>query len=190
MNFFEEREKIEKAILIVDKLSEGIDPYTGEIFDDEHITNNPKVVRCLKYVEEILKETLRTPATIRKVNNKDLAPFAITEEEKANIQYRDEAISLTNVCKLINEAARVEEKGMKTLKAMNVNDALAEMGILKITNFNNKRRTVLQDDYKTGYGIAERLGVFNGITSMTVVYDKEGQKFIVDNLDKILEYID
>ena len=92
MNFLEEKEKIEKAIFVVDKLSEGLDPYTGEIFDDNHVMNNPKVVRCLKYVEEVLKETLKTP--VRRVNNKDLIPFSITEEEIRNIQYSEKKNSL------------------------------------------------------------------------------------------------
>lgn len=188
MNFLEEKEKIEKAIFVIDKLSEGVDPYTGEVLEDNHIMNNPKVVRCLKYVEEVLKETLRIPA--KKVNNKDLIPFSITEEEIGNIQYSEEPISITHVCKMINDAARAEEKKMKKLTAVSVNDALAEMGVVKITNFNNKRRTVLSEDYKNGYGILEKEAIFNGVKCVSIVYNIEGQKFIVDNLNKLLEYID
>ena len=76
MNFLEEKEKIEKAIFVVDKLSEGLDPYTGEIFDDNHVMNNHKVVRCLKYVEEVLKETLKTP--VRRVNSAWDSSWCIT----------------------------------------------------------------------------------------------------------------
>lgn len=188
MNILEEREKIEKSIYIIDKLSEGMDPYTGEIFTDEHIMNNPKVVRCLKYVEEVLKETLRVP--IKKVNTKDLLPFGITEEEKLNIQYSGEPLNITNVCKILNEAAKVEKKGMRGLRAVTLNDALAEIGVLKITNFNNKRKTVLHDDYKNGYGIAERESIFNGVKCISIIYDINGQKFIVDHLNELLEYID
>ena len=188
MNFLEEKEKIEKAVFVIDKLSEGMDPYTGEVFEDEHIMNNPKVVRCLKYVEEVLKETLRTPS--KKVNNKDLLPFTITQEEINNIQYSEEPISITQVCKIINEAAKTEEKGMRKLTAVLVNDALAEMGVVKITNFNNKRKTVLSEDYKNGYGILEKEAIFNGVRCISIVYDKEGQKFIVEHLKELLEYID
>ncbi len=188
MNFLEEKEKIEKAIFVVDKLSEGLDPYTGEIFDDNHVMNNPKVVRCLKYVEEVLKETLKTP--VRRVNNKDLIPFSITEEEIRNIQYSENLMGISQVCKMINEAAGVEQKGMRKLTAVAVNDALAEMGVLKITNFNNKRRTAVTDDYKNGYGIVEREAIFNGVKCISIAYNEEGQRFIVNNLSRILEYID
>ena len=44
MNFSVEKEKMERAIFVIDKLSEGVDPYTGEIFGDEHILNNPKAL--------------------------------------------------------------------------------------------------------------------------------------------------
>lgn len=188
MNFIEEKEKIEKAVYVIDKLSEGMDPYTGEIFEDSHITNNPKVVRCLKYVEEVLKETLKLPQ--KRTSNKELAiPFSITDDEISNIQYSEEPINITHICKIINEAAKTDEKGMKRLTAVSVNDALAEIGVLKITNFNNKRKTVVEDDYKNGYGIIEREAIFNGVKTITILYDKNGQKFIVDNLGKIAELI-
>lgn len=188
MNFLEEKEKIEKAVFVIDKLSEGMDPYTGEVFEDDHIMNNPKVVRCLKYVEEVLKETLKAP--IKKLNNKFLIPFSITEEEIGSIQYSEETMNITNICKMINEAAKAEEKGMKKLTAVSINDALAEMGVVKITNFNNKRKTVLSEDYKNGYGILEKESIFNGVKCLSIVYDKEGQKFIVEHLKELLEYID
>ena len=188
MNFSVEKEKMERAIFVIDKLSEGVDPYTGEIFGDEHILNNPKVVRCLKYAEEVLKETLRAPA--RSGNNKDLLPFSITEDEINSIEYSETPVNITYICKMLNAVAKVEEKGMRKLTAVAINDALAEMGVVKITSFNNKRKTLLSEDYKNGYGISEKEAIYNGVKAVSIVYDKEGQKFIVDHLNEILEYID
>ena len=187
MNFSVEKEKMERAIFVIDKLSEGVDPYTGEIFGDEHILNNPKVVRCLKYAEEVLKEALRIPA--RSGNNRDLLPFSITEEEINSIEYSETPVNITHICKMLNAVAKVEEKGMRKLTAVAVNDALAEMGVVKITSFNNKRKTILSEDYKNGYGISEKEAIYNGVKAVSIVYDKEGQKFIVDHLNEILEYI-
>ena len=79
---------------------------------------------------------------------------------------------------------------MRKLTAVAVNDALAEMGVVKITSFNNKRKTILSEDYKNGYGISEKEAIYNGVKAVSIVYDKEGQKFVVDHLNEILEYID
>ncbi len=51
-------------------------------------------------------------------------PFSITDDEISNIQYSEEPINITHICKIINEAAKTEmKKGMKRLTAVSVNDA-------------------------------------------------------------------
>ena len=61
-----------------------------------------------------------------------------------SIEYSETPVNITHICKMLNAAAKVEEKGMRKLTAVAVNDALAEMGVVKITSFNNKRKTILR----------------------------------------------
>lgn len=47
---------IEKSIVILESLTKGVDPYTGEIFGNDHILNNPEVIRALFIILSEFKE--------------------------------------------------------------------------------------------------------------------------------------
>ena len=58
MNEITEKEKLEKAIKVINALSEGIDFYTGEILDNDSILNAPRYIRLFKYLQVVKSQNL------------------------------------------------------------------------------------------------------------------------------------
>ncbi len=51
----DDSERIEKSIVILQKIAKGINPVTGEPINDESFLNDPRIIRCFFFVTEILK---------------------------------------------------------------------------------------------------------------------------------------
>ena len=60
---------------ILELLSQGIDPITGEVLPDSHLINNPRIVRALFAIKEVINSK-----SSKKLNDEDLI-LSIEEEE-------------------------------------------------------------------------------------------------------------
>ena len=62
---------IERAKELISVLADGVDPLTGEVLEDDHLCNNPEIIRAMNVVLEELKKRpkrgrkicLKTPAS-------------------------------------------------------------------------------------------------------------------------------
>lgn len=59
----DEREKIAYAKSFIDKMAQGINPFTDEPIPDGELLNNVRISRCLFYVSEILSKAISYDAT-------------------------------------------------------------------------------------------------------------------------------
>lgn len=187
MNEIEEKEKVEKAIKVINALSEGIDFYTGEILDDNNILNNPKYIRLFKYIEEVLKYKV----VLNKSTSSKKADFNITQEQIDQIKIPNETLSISKVCAYINQY--VDLNNMKSLSGQALNQALAKMGVIESTKVADKIYWFVTDEYKDEeeYGIVPReYENASGIKYVTLNYEPKAQKFILDNLLELLKLIE
>ena len=185
MNEITEKEKLEKAIQVINALSEGIDYYTGEILDDNNILNNPKYIRLFKYIEDVLKYkvNLNKSASSKKVD------FSITKEQIDQIQIPNETLSISKVCAYINEYVNLND--MKGLTGQGLNQALSKMGVIESTKVADKIYWFVTDEYKEDYGIVTReYENAKGIKFVSLNYEPKAQKFILDNLLELIKLME
>ena len=45
--------KLEKAIEYVKRMAEGKNPVNNEMVEEDSVINNPNVIRCLYFIEEV-----------------------------------------------------------------------------------------------------------------------------------------
>ena len=61
-----ELEKMQRARMYMTKLSQGINPLTEEILDDDTVFNNVKFARCFFYISDILSKVIENGGEIGK----------------------------------------------------------------------------------------------------------------------------
>ena len=63
-------EKLEKAIIYVDRIANGCNPVNNSPLTNDSVLNNPNVIRCMYFIKDILKEVYDNGGVISKKNKK------------------------------------------------------------------------------------------------------------------------
>ena len=61
-------EKLEKAIIYVDRIANGCNPVNNSPLTNDSVLNNPNVIRCMYFIKDILKEVYDNGGVISKKN--------------------------------------------------------------------------------------------------------------------------
>jgi len=62
----------DRYIFIIESLANGVNPITGEVFDNDSVYNNPEVIRALFFVLEKVKKS-KTKKTIEEKQNMNIS---------------------------------------------------------------------------------------------------------------------
>ena len=185
-----EKEKIQRARMYMYKLSVGIDPISQKKFDNDAALNSERLKKCFAYVYEVLGRTLdgiksekKTPE--RRAGTKEA--FYITPEERARVKLFDEDCVISEFTNAVNKA--VNDTSRKKLQAKTINDWLVNEGyLINSTDANGRTRRELTER-SAEIGINSKQGI-NALGSYTIIlYSRRAQEFILENIDKIIEYI-
>lgn len=180
-----EREKIAYAKIYIDKLANGINPLTDRQVPDSDIINNVKISRCLFYVSAVLRQAMEKEGQAQRKVKIVKAPFQPDYEARSMFQYSEVPISVSEITRRINELIRPEE--MKKLNYKHIVDWLIQAGFLTLVTRNDGKVVRKPTDSGIQLGIAtEQRHGSRGIYTV-VVYNKEAQQFILDNLDAAIE---
>lgn len=178
-----EKEKIVKAGEILNKMANGINPVNGQPIDADCFLQDPRIIRCLFFVQQILNEAAERPANkaVRKP-----AKFIITDEEKSNVRFPEENIGVNQFARCINNA--IDLNRSRKITGVEINKQLKKMGILaeELLTDGKKRTIVNANSHKYG-AVTERRN-YNGNEYNMVCFNDIGKKFLLDELEKILEY--
>lgn len=189
MNEITEKEKVEKAIQVINALSEGIDFYTGEILEEDNILNNPKYKSLFKYIEDILKYKVNLNGSGSSKHSSKKVDFNITKEQIEKIKIPNETLSISKVCAYINEYVNLND--MKGLTGQGLNQALAKMGVIESTKVADKIYWFVTDEYKEDYGIVPREYENKaGMKFVSLNYEPKAQQFILDNLLELIKLME
>ena len=52
-------EKLQKAIIYVDRMAGGKNPVNDLPLENEHVLNDPNVIRCMYFIKEILVDVYK-----------------------------------------------------------------------------------------------------------------------------------
>jgi hypothetical protein len=176
-----EKEKLVKAGEVLNKMANGVNPLTGESIVQESFLQDPRIVRCLFYIKDILQKLaegdFRTgPRPVR---------FSITAEEKRRIELPPGKIGVNQFARCINQVIDIN-RSLK-LTGVELNKRLKKMGILaEQPGEKGKTRTAINAKSKD-YGIEMEKRSFQGNEYEMVLFNEAGKKFLLDNLEMIMK---
>ncbi|MBQ9084065.1 MAG: hypothetical protein IJY24_00235 [Clostridia bacterium] len=177
-----ELEKIAYARSFIDKLANGINPLDDTPIADTDIANNIRISRCFFFVSDILRQVVENGG-VEKPKKVKRGQFSILPEQLMRFEYSDAPISLTDITERIN--ALVDTSLVKKLSYKQIAGWLVENGILEISSFNTQPVKVpTSDGEMLGITLEHRSG-YRG-EYIAVMYNRQAQAFIVDNLEAIL----
>lgn len=179
-----EIEKLQRAKMYIDKLANGISPIDDIAVADGDIINNVRISRCLFYVSEVLNKVMADGYRSDE-RGKKKQQFALTPEELNAFMFSDSAIPVSEIAKRLN--ALVESKPMTKLKYRSITDWLCSIELLITqtnTNGSSVKRPTAQGE-ELGISTEERFG--QGGRYVVVLYNRDAQQFIIDNIEAIID---
>jgi hypothetical protein len=177
-----EREKLAKAKEIVQKMAGGINPLNGAQIENDNVLNDPKMVRCLYFIQDVLEMAidgrLRTSADAP-------ADFVVTPSEIDRIQLPPGKIGVNEFAKCVNKV--IDLNRSKKLTGMEINRRLKKMGALGEKVLDDGKKRTAMNERSHDFGIESEKRNFNGNDYEMILFNARGKKFLLDNLEKILE---
>ncbi len=180
-----ELEKIAYTKEFIDKLANGINPLDDTPIPDNDIMNNVRLSRCMFYVSDILRQVIENGGTAKQKKAAKI-PFALTAEQVAKYEFGDYPLAVLEISKRIYALA--ENDNMEKLTYKNITSWLIEIGMLCIKdNYHGKpKKYPTEEGMKIGISCEIRTGLRGDYEA--VLYNREAQQFILDNIDAIIAY--
>lgn len=178
-----ELEKIAYAKTFIDKLANGINPIDDSQIKEDDVVNNVRLSRCFFYVSDILRQVIERGGIARERGRK--VRFNLSAEQLMRFGYSDKPIAISEIAKRLNELAGDENMGKVSHR--DLSKWLISVGVLN---------EIIKPDGKTAKQPTEqgeRMGVFTekrvGQSGeyTVILYNKEAQQFIIDNLEGVIE---
>ena len=183
-----ELEIMQRAKMYVDKLANGINPLSDSPVPDGELLNNVRISRCLFYVSDILRQVIENGGNVGRTARTPKAPFSITREQLDAFPFSDKPIPVSEIARRISELVpEVGNDTMSKFKYSTITAFLLESGLL--TEVENAAGQKVKRPTETG----ESMGISteNRISSeghpyAVVLYNREAQQFLMDNMETIL----
>ena len=184
-----ELEKIAYAKTFIDKLANGINPINGSVIPEDDIVNNVRLSRCFFYVSDLLRQIIDnggiTPPPVAVERKLRKQPYFLTPEQAASFEYSDTPITASEIFNRISAVGPTE--GVKKLPKRNLVKWLISLDLLEGVDVNGewvKRPT--PEGEEMGITLEERQGQYG--TYFVVLYNKDAQHFILDNIEAVLAF--
>lgn len=179
-----EMERIGLARTYIEKLANGVNPLTDQEIPENDSINDVRISRCLFYVADVLKQVQENAGVSLPRSRTKKCAFSLSFEERTHFKYSEAPIPISEIVRRINEL--IDPEVMKKLNYRNIVDWLVESELLTegTDSAGKKMRRPTYNGETIGIGVEQRNGV-NGPYHV-VVYNREAQTFILDNLDAII----
>lgn len=177
-----EIEKIEYAKAFIDKLANGISPLDDTIIKEDDIVNNVRLSRCFFYVSDILRQVIENGGVNKKKNS--FVKFELSSERLSNFTYSDSPIPISEIAKRLNSL--IHDENMRKISHRDLTNWLLAIGMLCEQSTYDGKTTKRPTEQGENIGIATEIRTGQRGKYTVVVYNKEAQTFIVDNLEAVV----
>lgn len=179
-----ELEMINRAKTYIDKLANGVNPLTDEPVSENDIVNNVRISRCFFYISDLLRRFAEGgfPEAVKKGKKQ---PFIITEEQRKRFEFSETPISVSEIARRFNAAVNTE--GAVQMRYSGITFWLIESGLLSVDRREDGREVKLPTAAGMELGISQEVRSGANGSYTVVVYNENAQRYIVDNIDAILE---
>jgi len=178
-----ELEKMQRAKMYIDKMANGINPIDDAYVSDLDMINNVRISRCLFYVSDILRQVIDNNGVINKVKSSKKA-FFLPVDSINRFSFSEAPITVSEIAKRLNDLADLN--ACYKLKYSAITSWLISIGALETEELADGRNTKRPTEQGEVLGISSetRRGM-NG-KYVVVVYSKDAQQFILDNIEAIV----
>ena len=181
-----ELETMQRAKMYIDKMANGINPLTDKAVNEDDMINNVRISRCLFYVSTVLDKAIQAETKIERKAKVSKIPFDISNEDLSKYIFSDEPVYVSVISDGVNKLNSRDDT--KKLRTQDITDWLINCGLLyrHETEAGAIKKYPTKEGKKMGIVTVEREGKTG--TYLSVVYSKEAQKFIIDNMPTIIEF--
>ena len=183
-----ERKTARRALLYIEKLIQGVNPIDGSQIKDDSVVNNERMKRCFRYVANVLEfyeEALEATPGKRHIYQKKL-PFDLSAQERMCIPVTGDFLKISEFAKNINTL--IDENFTKPLKSSSINQWLMRKGFLEevVTKDGKHHKWPTEAGKEIGIKKEKFLSKDN-FPYYVVLYGREAQQFIADNIGEIID---
>ncbi len=180
-----ELEKIKRAQMYIDKMVKGINPITDTEIPKDDTLNNVRIMRCLIYVNEVLEKVIENDGYIGKSSRPRREKFSTTPEEINTLVPSDNKLPISVIADNINEA--LHKENTRKIPATKITNWLLSKGFLELISISEGKNKRIPSEAGLALGITSEIR--NGARGeyLAILYDRNAQQFIFDNLIAILE---
>lgn len=177
-----EVEKIEYAKSFIDKLANGINPLDDTVIKEDDVVNNVRLSRCFFYVSDVLRQVIENGG----INKKKIGwlKFELSADQILNFAYSESPIPISEIAKRLNSL--IAEENMRKISHRDLSNWLLATGMLCEQSTYDGKTTKRPTEQGNSIGISTEVRTGQRGEYTVVVYNKEAQTFIVDNLEAII----
>ena len=187
-----EKETLQRAKLYLLKLKMGIDPITDKPVDETTL-HNERLLKCFTYICSALDKQIAAmdqasvkPERKKKKKKNRKPPFAITEEQKQQVQLPGQHCLSSELTQAINDA--VDDKNRRKLLVKNINGWLEEQGyVKKITDTQGKEHRDI-GERAAEIGLTSKTGMGAYGEYPIVMFSEQAQQFVLEHIEEIVAF--
>ena len=179
-----ELEKIVSAKDCMDKLANGINPFSDETLPKDTVLNNVDLSRNFFIASDVLRQVVENNGTVGYTRRRSLLPpFVLPPEKFDQIEVTSSPTMIRQFTGRINSL--IDERAMQKLKVTALTTWLVNDGLLceEVVD-EKKRKKPTKKGEKLGISSESREGQYGEY--LAILYDEPAQRHIIDNLDQII----
>lgn len=180
MQMIKEIDKMKRAREIFNTIIQGENPFTYEEIEESSFLHEPKMLRCLSYVSEILSRNIEKGS-----RDEAKAETVITQENMQQAVFPVGDIGLSEFTRVVNETLDLEK--MKKLTVNKFTMIMKENGILGEKSAESGRRRTVCIEESAQYGFYMAKASYNGREYEKVMINEEGKNFLREHFADLFE---
>lgn len=172
--------------MYIDKLAQGINPIDDNPLPEGDTVNNVRISRCFFFVSDVLRRVIENGGVAPRRGSKSLGqnPFHLTDTERKQFAFSDYPIPISEISKRLN--ALTNKADMKKITYQQIRTWLAANGILTDAETIGGGRAKHPTELGKSLGITVELRSGASKDYQVVLYNRDAQQFILDNIDAIV----
>lgn len=151
-----ELEKMQRALMYMENLANGIDPITGTELPEDTVLNNVRLSRCFFYVSDILKKVIANNGEVGKRAGGRKKPFALSPGMREQVYLPVMSVPISDFVKNINMV--IQDSDMRSITTKMVTTWLVDKGLLQEITAPLGKKTKIVTEQSSLIGIWKKAG--------------------------------
>lgn len=176
-----ELESMRRAKMYIDRMANGVNPIDGAPVPDEDFLNDVRISRCLFYVSDILRQVIENNGVI---GSHQTTRKEYTIPDVRRFAFSETPITLSEVVRRLNDIIDLETYHKFNYKV--IASWLIEIGALEVRSTVEGKKVKRPTSQGSALGISVELRTGAKGEYTVVLYNREAQQFLLDNIESIV----